>query len=137
VAVISDAASTGVSLHCPPPDTEGGPVRRRLHLTLELNWSADRQLQQLGRTHRTGQVKHMLAFVAFPPDSPPDPSIPNSSALCLRIGGCSSWEEQQRELDPPESSRPWTNRPTLLCPPPSRCWHSFQHPCPRTAPASR
>ena len=60
VAVISDAASTGVSLHAPMPRSSHAPVRPRLHITLELNWSADRQIQQLGRTHRTGQ--------AYPPE---------------------------------------------------------------------
>lgn len=62
VAVISDAASTGVSLHAPNPQP-GSMVRPRLHVTLELNWSADRQIQQLGRTHRTGQAcppEHVL-----------------------------------------------------------------------------
>ena len=37
VAVISDAASTGVSLHA-LPSGQGIKMRPRLHITLELNW---------------------------------------------------------------------------------------------------
>lgn len=62
IAIMSEVASTGDSLHA------GEQVRnkqRRLHIAAELKWSADKQIQDFGRTNRTAQVAPPIYMLVF------------------------------------------------------------------------
>ena len=52
VVVISQAASTGISLHSA---VGAGNDKRRRHVVLQLAWAAAATLQSCGRSHRSGQ----------------------------------------------------------------------------------
>lgn len=54
IAVITDAASTGITLSSDL--TKPSKNARRIHYTVETAWSADKMMQTLGRGHRTNQA---------------------------------------------------------------------------------
>jgi predicted RNA methylase len=53
IAIITDAASTGITLSADL--TSPSKDARRVHYTVETAWSADKMMQTLGRGHRTNQ----------------------------------------------------------------------------------
>jgi len=68
-AIITEAASAGISLHSDRHEAQEGqpPPRPRRMLCLELPWAADKAVQQFGRIHRSNQL-HPPSFVCIVSD---------------------------------------------------------------------
>lgn len=60
VAIVSNIASTGFELHS---DVDARNKERRVHITMEFGWAPQLLLQQLGRTHRSGQKEPPIYFI--------------------------------------------------------------------------
>jgi|GEM_PF-1317947 len=54
IAIITGAASTGISLHS---DKTAKNQQRRVFYAMQLSWSADQQMQAFGRVHRSFQAE--------------------------------------------------------------------------------
>lgn len=53
VAILSSAAGTGISLHA---GIDAANQQKRVHITLQPGWSADKAMQMMGRTHRSNEA---------------------------------------------------------------------------------
>lgn len=91
VAIISQAASTGISLHA---DLKKKNQRKRMHIVAQLSWSADTQMQIFGRTHRSNQ-KQPPEYVIVSSDIGGEKRF--SSTIARRLGTLGALTKGERK----------------------------------------
>lgn len=62
IAIMSEVAATGDSFHS---DKRAVNQQRREHIAAELKWSADKQLQDFGRSHRSNQASPPIYILVY------------------------------------------------------------------------
>ena len=91
IAIISRAASTGISLHS--SNQEKNQQRRR-QIAAELDWSADAELQTMGRAHRSDQAQTPV-FVLVSTDIGGEKRF--SSTIARRLASLGALTRGQRD----------------------------------------
>merc|ERR1719183_2923987 len=99
VAIITEAASAGISLHSDRRLTQKGvPARRRCMICIELPWAADKAVQQFGRVHRSNQDS-APRYVLVTTQVPSEQRFVSTIAHRLRLMGAVTRGDQRAPLE--------------------------------------
>lgn len=89
VAVLSSAAGTGISLHA---GNDVANQEKRLHITLQVGWSADKAMKMMGRTHRSNEA-HQPEYAMLTSDLGGEKRF--TSTLAKRMGSLGALSKGQ------------------------------------------
>eukprot|EP00746_Dinoflagellata_sp_MGD_P135657 gnl/MRDRNA2_/MRDRNA2_69702_c0_seq1.p1 gnl/MRDRNA2_/MRDRNA2_69702_c0~~gnl/MRDRNA2_/MRDRNA2_69702_c0_seq1.p1 ORF type:complete len:685 (-),score=107.82 gnl/MRDRNA2_/MRDRNA2_69702_c0_seq1:300-2234(-) len=100
IAIITEAASAGISLHSDKRYLQEGlpPPRPRTMICIELPWAADKAVQQFGRIHRSNQMSSP-SFQVVVTDMPGEQRFVSAVARRLRLLGAMTRGDQHATLE--------------------------------------